>query len=54
VSLTAHLGGFLVGGTLAWAIPFRAGERRTPAASAEMLCGVGIVAAALLLLAALA
>jgi membrane associated rhomboid family serine protease len=26
VSLTAHLGGFVVGGTLAWAIPFRGGE----------------------------
>jgi rhomboid protease GluP len=26
VSLTVHLGGFVVGGTLAWAIPFRGGE----------------------------
>src|SRR5919201_129223 len=48
VSLTAHLGGFLVGGTLAWAIPFRGGERRTSAAFADTLCGAGIVAAGLL------
>jgi hypothetical protein len=44
----------LVGGSLAWAIPFRGGERRTSAAFADTLCGGGIVAAALLLLAALA
>ena len=54
VSLTAHLGGFLVGGTLAWAIPFRGGERRTSAAFADTLCGAGIVAAALLVLVPLA
>jgi rhomboid protease GluP len=54
VSLTAHLGGFLVGGMLAWAIPFRGGEQRTSAAFADTLCGAGIVAAALLLLAPLA
>jgi rhomboid protease GluP len=54
VSLTAHLGGFVVGGTLAWAIPFHGGERRTSAAFADTLCGAGIVAAALLLLAPLA
>ena len=54
VSLTAHLGGFLVGGMLAWAIPFRGGERRTSAAFADTLCGAGIVTAGLLLLAALA
>jgi len=54
VSLTAHLGGFVVGGTLAWAIPFRGGERRTSTAFADTLCGAGIVAAGLLLLAPLA